>query len=783
LVPAHLSALPSTLNTARLHQPPDRDLWLGDLREESFDEVLAMDEGSLAEALAAYGRDLPGPGALDELLGPRPRTPEWLRHLLLVARFLEQKKTVALEIVAREHLSEDVLEGLRTPAGRLNRLITAILLYVQAPEHLLALLLWDRWHSRRRVSWRLDGRHRHLPDLEPESWREVAEAVTAELSGATTFHEVQLRAVLRREETGELLFGLREPAHRAAVEADDGALVSGRTSGWLLVALRDDGARLDVCDHDPARGVAFATRLLRATRGGEVCFVPAQDALDETRMEAILSAACDPADDRLPLLALSARVPGRTDRVVLTVTGPGQSRAERTLADVRRSIPLGMDWRDVITLKVGFEGRYRFTMEAGEHEGDLALWYSDRERNKDVARRFEDHLRWHFGVSVVPRPFARRPALDAEKAPTRGSATWWRSLLTPLVDAPATWTRAAWAELEKEGLIEVRRSAVMPCGTPHVDARACGLDEHDCEGEIELGWAEVDPDDPLRQPPDAEATCPVCDRVWRPGNYRLPLVERARVEVDVDQLGLRVLRAVASVVQAEPFDGEPGVIEVRSETGRYFVAFAPLLRDRSSFGVGEGLPRRTAWVVLDGDPGPGIPVSQVLADPTVLGSAWGMPALAEGQPPRERGLRDVPVLAASSSGAVPTRCRLTQQGRVVCLGPVPVLAAQANALRALLAIFVHLAQEDARTRRAERKAHSNQRIVAECALVGLNLTDADVRLQMRRINTATKTALVRKGWASQDLIERHGNGYRLAENVDLAPDLSAETMGGWRRRL
>ncbi len=770
------------LNPARLHHPPDRDLWLGDLREESFDEVLAMDEGSLAEALAAHGRDLPKPGALGELLGQRPPTAESLRHLLLVARFLEHKKTVALEIVAREHLREDVLEGLRTPGGRLNRLLVALTLYAQAPEHLLALLLWDRWHSRRRVSWRLDGRHRHLPDLEPEDWREVAEAVTAELRGAATFREVQLRAVLRREETGELLFGLREPAHRAAVEADDGALVSGRTSGWLLVALRDDGARLDVCDHDPARGVAFATRLLRATRGGEVRFVPAQDALDETRMEAILSAACDPADDRLPLLALSARAPGRTDRVVLTVTGPGQSRAERTLADVRRSIPLGLDWRDVITLKVGFEGRYRFTMEPGEHEGDLALWYSDRERNKDVARRFEQYVLRHFGVSVVPRPFARRPALDAEKAPPAGSLAWWRRLLAPVVDGPAAWMRDAWVELAKEGLVEVRRSAAMRCGTPHVDARACGLDEHDCDGEIELGWAEADPDDPLRQLPDAEAVCPVCDRVWRPGSYRLPLVERVRVNVDLDQLGLRVLRAVASVSKAEPFEGEPGVIEVRSETGRYFVAFAPLLRDCSSFAPGEGLPRRTAWVILDGDAGPGVPVSQVLADPTVLGAAWGMPALAEGMPSRERGPRDVPASPTMTSQPAPARSRLSLQGRVVLLGSVPVLAAQASALRGLLAIFVHLAHEDARAGRAERKAHSTQRIVSECGLVGLHLTDADVRLQIRRVNEATRTALVRKGWAPMDLIERHGSGCRLAESVDLTPDLAAETMGGWRRR-
>ena len=64
----------------------------------------------------------------------------------------------------------------------------------------------------------------------------------------------------------------------------------------------------------------------------------------------------------------------------------------------------------------------------------------------------------------------------------------------------------------------------------------------------------------------------------------------------------------------------------------------------------------------------------------------------------------------------------------------------------------------------------------------MHLTDADVRLQIRRINEATRTALVGKGWAPLDLIERHGAGWRLAVGVELAPDLSAETLGGWRRR-
>ena len=246
MLPAQLVVPHSALRAPHLHHPPDRGLWLGDLRLECFDEVLGLSGGALTDAVAEIGRELPGRDALAGALGLHHASPSVLRHLLLVARFLEQKRTAALEIVAREELDAEVLEGLRTPGGRLHRLRAGALLYAAAPENLLAVLLWDRWHSRRRVSWRLEGRHRRLPDLELEEWRELAERVVAELRGAATFQEVQLRAALRRGETGELLFGLREPTHRAAVEADDGALVTGRCSGWLLASLLHDGGRLDV---------------------------------------------------------------------------------------------------------------------------------------------------------------------------------------------------------------------------------------------------------------------------------------------------------------------------------------------------------------------------------------------------------------------------------------------------------------------------------------------------------------------------------------------------------
>ncbi len=764
----------SALNAAHLHQPPDRALWLGDLRLECFDEVMRLPERALCEALAEHGRELPGRELLSDLLGVRYATPMVQRHLLLVARFLEHKKTAALEIVAREQIDEETLLGWRTPGGRLHRLPVAVMLYGLAPEHLLSVLLWDRWHSRRRVSWRIAGKVRRLPDLEPETWAEFAERALGELRGSTTFHEVRLRAVLQREETGELLFGLREPAWWETLDTESGGQVTGRVASWVLLALTQDGARLDVCDGEVGRGVALATSMLRAACGRDVRFVPAHDTLDEAHMGRFVAAACDPGDDRFPLLEITARQPGRHDLRTITLRSHGAARAELSVIEQRRLMPLAMDWRDVRSMKIGFEGRYRFTVEPDLEDGRPVLWYSDRDRDKDVARRFEDYVRRHMNVSLVPRPGPRaRTGVGDERGPAKGSTAWWRALLSPVVDTLAPWTRAAWAELEREGLITVSRAAAMRCGTPYVDHHACGVEDLDCDGEIALGWASVNPADPLLQHADAEACCPSCERTWRPGLYRLPLVERARVRLDLDQLWLWIVRAVARLATVDGVSGEPGVLMARTAAGVHFVAFRPLLGPDSGFDPALGPGRRTAWIKLDGEEGVGVPVSEVLADATTLGVAWhGGGEIVEALPAPAPTPREVPRLVRPEEAL----SRLSLRGSTVYLGNVPVLAPQAKALRALLAVFVHLAQEDARHGREERKGHTTQRLLGEAALMELHLDEGDVRTQVKRMNDAARKATVKAGWKPVELVERVGSGYRLAVQIEAEGALDLPTL-------
>ena len=167
-------------------------------------------------------------------------------------------------------------------------------------------------------------------------------------------------------------------------------------------------------------------------------------------------------------------------------------------------------------------------------------------------------------------------------------------------------------------------------------------------------------------------------------------------------------------------------------------------------------------VKFDGEEGVGVPVSEVLADATTLGVAWHSGGeIVEALPAPAPTPRDVPRLVRPEEAL----SRLSLRGNTVYLGNVPVLAPQATALRALLAVFVHLAQEDARHGREERKGHTTQRLLGEAALMELHLDEGDVRTQVKRMNDAARKATVKAGWRPVELVERVGSGYRLAAAI------------------
>jgi hypothetical protein len=207
-------------------------------------------------------------------------------------------------------------------------------------------------------------------------------------------------------------------------------------------------------------------------------------------------------------------VPQLPERPVLVVGNAGQTRVERALREIRRSVPLGYDWRNVHSVKVGFLDQYRITLHFPSKGEELLLTYSDVDRNKDASRAFEALVADELGVVIKPKVAAAPVrASDRSRRPRRVTAEHYRALLEPVLDDPPDWVVDELGVLARDGLVLPTRHAVLRCGDAWTGASGGG-DTLDCPGEIEMPWAPVDAATPFAQEEGAEHACGHCGRVW-----------------------------------------------------------------------------------------------------------------------------------------------------------------------------------------------------------------------------------------------------------------------------
>ncbi len=151
---------------------PDRGWWLDEIRLKDFPRIRAL-LGRSDQLRAAVQAEFCTPEASrvrDRIFATYGETDAVRLNLLMVAAFLFQRKSAAVLDVAREHLTDDEVTLNTGVAGCQNRLALATLLYWKDPELLLAIDLWDRWHSRRRCVLGIEGHRRVSLRLGALTW-------------------------------------------------------------------------------------------------------------------------------------------------------------------------------------------------------------------------------------------------------------------------------------------------------------------------------------------------------------------------------------------------------------------------------------------------------------------------------------------------------------------------------------------------------------------------------------------------------------------------------------
>ena len=710
------------MNAEHLVNPPADSFWVSELGFARFPSLLPLldDAPGLSEALhTAWAGPTPAQ-MLGELLDEHGDSPSVQLHLLLVAQYLEGKKSAAVRDVAQALLDPAELQAIGCNGGRVQRLPMAAKLYLRAPSHLVAVDACHRWHSRRRCAMELAGPRRKPPaPVASLDWERIGREALQRLPPTLRAkHRPRFGLAVPRAGGHEVLLAFREPAGYATVYDDGGQAMAGRLSGWTLLRFHRELARVDVTAAHLPLGTALADAVANRVWSADppLRYRPAEGKLRAEDLQDFLERLRDVEDDSFQLLEINALGTALAERPEIQVGGAGQARAEPALQEIRRHMAFAERWDSVRQVKVGFMDRYRVTVQFPAKGAPLQLTYSDAERDKDACSAFEELFRDELGVRILPlvaRRGGKRASTTSRRPNKPGSATWAR-LLAPVVDNLATWEAELVRGLADEGLVTLSEHSIFRCGDPSINRTAAGgpADSLECPGEVEMPFGVLDPDDPHRQEDDAEFICSSCGRPWYPGRYRLDLGHRMRVRVQHAEAWGLLLEAAGKHGR---FDEEgPGVASGMVAGQRTYLVYLPLApvawHEPAALGAFRG-----CWVGVPMDGrlerygAAGMDLAGHLGDRRELGQRLTR-ALTGGYPVFPAA---VPAMVAAPSvapratpavvpRALPERVVISLDARGVWVGGANVAGSKATGLVGLLALLQAGADEDERTGRERR---------------------------------------------------------------------------------
>jgi hypothetical protein len=761
---------------AHLVQPPDRRYWLDELRLKDFPSLCRL--GESADRLQAVIDDLfatkERKRALAQIIEQHGDSDAIKLNLLMVSSFLNHRRSAAVFDVAQESLDAETIAGCTNRRGERDRLALASLMYCQDPARLVAVDLWDRWQSHRRCVHALEGHQRRPLSFAELDWERLAtEALTA-LGVSTT----SPRVVLPRREGREVLLGFRSLGDWSNVRTDNGEVIPGREDNWTLLLFYEGGNAVDITASNLFGATQLANALGSQMWGSEVRYTPVRRPLSDRDLRRLLARLTDPEDDTFRLLEMVAAVPQMPDRPIITVSNAEQVRIETVIAEMRSAVPYGFDWNDVIKVKLGFMDQYRVEVHFPRPGEEPVLTYSDVDRNKDASKAFEDLLADELGVVIKPRVnvemrSSRRPSL---RKPKRLTADDYAALLQPVLDRPTTWMLEIFEKLEAEGLVHLRRRAVLRCGDASIGASSGG-DTLDCPGEAEMLYGAVDAKRPFVQPEDAVVECSHCGRRWVPGSSALPLFLRVRTTVVHEVAWSRVLERLEG--RAGLVLQRPGVAMGTLQNEQVCLVYLPLATDALDRGLGMAAAFRMCWVGRPPAPGyheRGVDLAEILAEgelPVVR--AWKLgrdPTLIRRQEPEMPAVVQVQPTQRRAEERRPTTRTVTADDQGIWLDGQRIADTRASGIRMLLAVLWKTAQDDA-AGQSPRKARTSRKLAS---MIDPRLKEQSVYTWVSRLREHLEEVFPNQ--LDELIVVNRTKGYRLGDNVVCVGfDLSREIAG------
>lgn len=770
-----------------LTAPPQRDLWVNRLRMRGFKRQLARmdhDEGLVEEFREHVGdwHDLHG------AVNGHADTPATRRNIVLAAVYVAKLKTEAITYTADAVLGAERVRRLSTAKGHLRRTAAAAAIFQADPKRLLDASIWDAWHSRARVVYRLAGTARSLPRRSDAQW--IVHAENALRKTAATHPEwvehLRVERVVRHGPTDTVMVVIRCDERADVYTDDEGAAQEGHHADWLLLAFRDDGYHLIVVDGATRRGRTIGTHIAGELWDTAQEYTLAGEEADPDNLRALIRRLTDKRDDEFKLLEITAEMPGFEGAPTITVTNGGEERIEAVVEHLQAESAFAKSWETVRSAKVAHDG-YRLLIEFPRPDAPLLLTFSVKQRPERVSDGFRTKLRRLVHMDIRPRsPKAERELLRvkerAKKDPSPRTLEWWQGLLGEKVDRPAEWQMDAIKALAEDGVVEVRKRQFFGCGDHTFDHTKLGLTWDACDGEVELGTGAADPHDPLAQEADARAECSICKKVYQPRRYRISTKPRLRLTWSHAALWDLLCSRLREMVDIELRGMPPGVLQALSGGRWYRVEYEPLLSPPEVLSAGGRHTMGVAMVRFGGEAERGcLPLAAVLADPGCLAVAWEAA-------PKPLVVREPPGETYEAGAARPTQSEkpaIQMQGSGYALNEVVLAAGQASGTRVMIALVANRAVADDRREPGRRKRSS----AAHWARKLMDLAPGDMVKEntiigwIKTVNDNYRKGCLRRALQPLDVIDHTDAGYALAAWVKASEFELAGEISNWQTRL
>ncbi|MCK6529720.1 hypothetical protein L6R50_19915 [Myxococcota bacterium] len=409
---------------------PDAEFWREDLRMGQYDDVRSARvdpaafrkrlaqriTGAAAMKVVASELGVRKPVSHKDLLDALAEEATLATHLLLVAEFAQFKRDAPIADVVDLALPEAVRAGIRSEAGRYDRLAALLHLYLDDRDWLRYVFGLNEWHRKGSVPMVLAGQSGAPFRPFAEFVRDPAEVEHAvwEARKRHPARRLTFEQVIPRDDGRFLLVARHEVRRDHLRRPDDGRLEHGYREDLLFLHFAVDGTAVDLVGEPTALVAAVADEVARACFRSRDCrYVPDRQRATDEAIQAFLRAATDPEDPRrvalVEVMVTSSPLPGHS-RLLLTGEEPAAVIAdvlhiEGTYGSLFEDLD-AVEW--VKVLHAG--NRWRLTFP---RPGDARLvQYMDGGVDKRKCRQFEAYLNEHFGLVARPSDKAA-PGLPA----------------------------------------------------------------------------------------------------------------------------------------------------------------------------------------------------------------------------------------------------------------------------------------------------------------------------------------------------------------------------------